>query len=69
MIPVTIGATENNLEITQKIPKNRTWKAKHQETSEESHIRHSTHMAGSINIKIKNIFNTARNITCSINHV
>jgi hypothetical protein len=46
----------NRLKITQKIPEQHTGKARHERARENSHIGHSTHTAGSADIKEQNIY-------------
>jgi hypothetical protein len=43
----------NHLKVIQKIPKQRTGKARNQGTTENSHIGHSTHTAESTNVKVQ----------------
>ena len=52
-------------ENLKAIPEQLTGKARHQETTRNSHIGHCTHSLGSENVKVQNIFHGRNNITCS----
>jgi hypothetical protein len=41
----------NNVKIIPTIPERQTWKAGHQGTAENSHVRHCTHISESNNVK------------------
>jgi hypothetical protein len=56
----------NNVKIIPKIPERQTWKAGHQGTADDSHLRHCTHISESNNVKYKS-FIVGNNITCTIN--
>jgi hypothetical protein len=43
----------NNLKIIQKIPEQRTGKARNQGTTENSHTGHCTHTAESTDVKVQ----------------
>ena len=45
----------NYIEIIQKLPKQHTVKARHQATTENSHIGHCTHTWESTNVRAQNI--------------
>jgi hypothetical protein len=45
----------NQLKLIQKIPEQRTGKARNQVTTENSHIGHSTHTVESTTIKVQQI--------------
>jgi hypothetical protein len=45
----------NLLKITQKIPEQHTGEARHQGTTENSHIGHCTHTAESTNVEAQNV--------------
>ena len=52
----------NHTKTIQKISAQRTGKARNQGTTENNHIVHSTQTAGSVNVKVHNIFNMGNNI-------
>jgi hypothetical protein len=59
VIPIIRGGGEGGRlepsKIIQKIPEQRTGKARNQGTTENSHIGHCTHSAESTNVKVENI--------------
>jgi len=60
------GGNRNHLKIICKTPVQHTGKARNQVTAINSHTGHSTHTAGSADVKKKS-FNMGNNITCRIN--
>jgi len=56
----------NHLNIMQTVPEQHTGKARYQGTTENSHIGHCTHTAGSADVNAQNIFQVRNHITCSI---
>jgi hypothetical protein len=46
----------NHLKATQAIPEQHAGKAQDQGTTENSHIEHRTHSAGSVNVEVQNVY-------------
>jgi hypothetical protein len=57
----------NQLRITQTVPEQNTGKACNQEMTKNSHIGQYAHTSESTKVKVQNIFNMLRNITCRTN--
>jgi hypothetical protein len=58
--------SNNNVKIIPTISERQTWKAGHQGTADNSHVRHCTHISESNNVKYIS-FIMGNNITCTIN--
>jgi ribosomal protein L14E/L6E/L27E len=46
----------NHLQIIQQIPDQRSGKARHQGTTENSHAEHCAHTSESSNVKVQNVY-------------
>ena len=55
----------NHLKITQTVHEQHTGNARNSGTADNSHIGHCTQTAGSVDVKVQNIFQGRNNITCS----
>ena len=62
-----LGATGTFSQSVRQYLNNTRGKHEIKEIQKKSHVVHCTHSAGSVDVKVQNIFNARNNIHCSIN--